>query len=97
MKTKRYNFNENHPEEKEHEVFMGNFTIRDSKKILYPSKRLGKTSYSRTGEVVIVEKGKHKLYPVFVKIHDINLMGRKGFPENWMISFPSYEKRNNLE
>lgn len=98
MKTKRYDFNANHPEEQEHEVFLGNFTIRHSKEILYPSKRLGKISYSGAGEVLTVEKGKHKLYPVFAKIHDINLMGRKGFPENWMfLYFSSYEKRNNLE
>ncbi|MFH0845944.1 MAG: hypothetical protein V1851_00905 [Patescibacteria group bacterium] len=69
------NFNDEHPELKEGEVFLTNGTVRDFHRIKCGSKRLGEKAYNTNGEMV----NHLGLRPIFKKENDKHNFGLDKF------------------
>lgn len=61
--VKKTDFNDNHPELREDEMFVSNVLISSYENSGWKSKRLGKIPYTSSGVIII--EGKYNLFPLF--------------------------------
>lgn len=64
----------NHPECMEGEIFLGNFTKKHSRHIMWKTKRRGEKAICRDGSPVPFAKF-HDMYPYFVSIQELKENG----------------------
>ena len=65
-----------HPEQKEGEKWLGNFTVANYYKVYCKTKRMGKVAYYADLSKPLEQFGNDKLYPVFVQVSETESNGR---------------------